>query len=57
MMLPLQMLSMEEKQRTNSKTGKNNLEETIDYYISQCGWELHINEVQKLYNAVGVAPL
>jgi hypothetical protein len=52
MILPPQKLSMAEKLQRDEVTGKNNIEETIDYYISQCSWNTINTEIAELYAAV-----
>lgn len=51
-MLPPQMITMSDKYKRHDKTGKNNVEETIDYYISSCGWSKFTEEIERLYGAV-----
>lgn len=52
MILPSQMITMSEKFKRHNKTGKNNIEETIDYYIASCSWSTFIEEIEKLYGGV-----
>lgn len=52
MILPIQTLSRAEKLERNPQTNKNNIEETIDYYIEQCGWGTYTSEIYELYAAV-----
>lgn len=52
MLLPPQKLSKAEKEARHEKSGKNNIEETADYYIASCNWNSHIQEVALLYAAV-----
>lgn len=52
MILPSQMITMSDKFKRHNKTGKNNIEETIDYYISSCGWSKFTEEIERLYGAV-----
>lgn len=52
MILPPQMLTKAEKLERNKTTGRNNIEETIDYYISTCNWGQYTSEILALYRAV-----
>lgn len=52
MILPIQKLSQAKKEERDSKTGKNNIEETIDYYISCSTWSTQTDEIVSLYRAV-----
>lgn len=52
MLLPPQKLSKAEKEARHEKSGKNNIEETADYYIANCNWNSHIQEIAGLYAAV-----
>jgi hypothetical protein len=52
MILPPQKLSLADKLARHEKTGKNNIEETIDFYIGACNWATHTQEIFDLYNAV-----
>ncbi len=52
MILPPQMLTKAEKEERHKDTGRNNIEETIDYYISTCNWGQYTSEVLSLYRAV-----
>lgn len=52
MILPIQKLSQKEKEKRDTKTGKNNIEETIDYYISCASWTTQTDEIVSLYRAV-----
>jgi hypothetical protein len=52
MIYPPQKLSYAEKIARDEKSGKNNIEETIDYYISQCTWANQTTEIANLYAAV-----
>lgn len=53
MILPPQKLSSAQKEARDSHSGKNNYEETIDYYISQCHWNKQTDEILSLYRYVG----
>jgi hypothetical protein len=52
MILPPQKLPMSQKTIRHDKTGKNNIEETIDYYISCANWTTQTQEIANLYKAV-----
>lgn len=52
MILPLQKLSMNDKLKRHPTTGKNNIEETIDFYINSCSWSNYTKEILGLYRAV-----
>lgn len=52
MILPPQKLSNAAKLKRDASTGKNNIEETIDYYISSCNWNKQTEEILALYRAV-----
>lgn len=52
MILPPQMLSQAEKEVRHEVTGRNNIEETIDYYIESCSWHKYSAEILALYKAV-----
>ena len=52
MILPMQKLSQADKEARHEKTGKNNIEETIDFYIQSCNWSNHTQEILSLYAAV-----
>lgn len=52
MILPPQMLSQAEKEKRHEVTGRNNIEETIDYYIESCSWSQYTSEILALYKAV-----
>lgn len=52
MILPPQKLSYADKVKRNEVTGKNNIEETADYYISQCNWGTQTTEIANLYAAI-----
>ncbi len=52
MILPIQKLSQADKEKRHEKTGKNNIEETIDFYIESCNWTNHTEEILSLYRAV-----
>lgn len=52
MILPPQKLSQADKIKRDTITGKNNIEETIDYYISSCNWSSYTEEIFALYRAV-----
>ena len=45
MILPPQMLSQAEKEVRHEVTGRNNIEETIDYYIESCSWHKYSAEI------------
>lgn len=46
------MLSQAEKEKKHEVTGRNNIEETIDYYIESCSWNRYTAEILMLYKAV-----
>ena len=50
--LPPQKLTRAEKLARHDKTGKNNIEETADYYIGTCNWQTQTNELLNLHKAV-----
>lgn len=52
MVLPQQKLSRAEKLVRFNGVGKNNIEETADYYISTCSWSKLTEEILSLYKAV-----
>ena len=52
MILPIQKLSRAEKEIRHERTGKNNIEETIDYYIESANWSTQTSELLSLYNAI-----
>lgn len=52
MILPPQKLSSVDKNKRDATTGKNNIEETADYYIDSCNWNKYTTEIFSLYNAV-----
>lgn len=52
MILPPQKLTTAERFARDKVSGKNNIEETIDYYISCCNWGTHTEEILALYRAV-----
>jgi hypothetical protein len=52
MILPIQKLSRAEKLMRHERTGKNNIEETIDYYIESANWSTQTSELLSLYNAI-----
>ena len=52
MILPPQKLSKADRLKRDDITGKNNIEETIDFYISTCNWSSYTEEIFQLYRAV-----
>lgn len=52
MMLPKQKMSMAEKMAIDPQTGRCPMYDTIDYYIEQCGYNNHIEEMLKLRDIV-----
>ncbi len=52
MIQPPQKLTTKERLARDAVSGKNNIEETIDYYISSCNWGKHTEEIMSLYRAV-----
>jgi hypothetical protein len=52
MIQPPQKLTTSERLARDPVTGKNNIEETIDYYISNCNWGNYTEEILALHRAV-----
>lgn len=52
MILPPQKITMAEKAVRDATTGKNNIEETIDFYIGGCNWTKHTQEILSLFDSV-----
>lgn len=52
MILPPQKITMAEKVIRHEKSGKNNIEETADFYIGSCNWSNHVQEILSLFDAV-----
>lgn len=52
MILPPQKITQTEKLVRDKTTGKNNIEETIDFYIGSCNWSQHTQEILSLLDAV-----
>jgi hypothetical protein len=52
MVLPPQKLSRAEKLIRHELKGKNNIEETVDFYIGSCNWNKQTQEILDLYKAV-----
>lgn len=52
MILPPQKLSSADKLARHETTDRNNIEETIDFYLEQCNWGKQTDEILSLYKAV-----